>query len=478
MNAITTLLSFLVRLVTFWRPANPATGPRSFIIEDVPGNRRLIRIVLNHDVGQHRQINAAAGMQSATASSVAAPERSSWASRLVSRMVGRDTLSRPPLYASPGIAAAVIPAHNEEAVIEATLQSVLKVFHRQDIFVFCDNCSDSTADIARAYIPEENVLISGGQYGKSRGLEYVFGSYIFPRQYVYVSVVDADTTLEPKFLVNSLKALQYKDVACTVGQVKSRWYPKNVISVYRTYVYTLWQMIYKRLQSSTNTITIASGCSSTWKTRVLKQLTFDHQMSTEDFSLTIQVHRKHLGKIKYVPSAVVWTQDPFTAKAYWKQMYRWDRAWWESVRKYRVGLNWFQFRKGLPVGVSALDISTLLLTVDMFMFMASVLILPLLLIHPVNLHLPFMQVESRWAIMHSLAWQFATVLVSSFFVACITRRPRVFLYSPVYLVLMYVDIILTLQTVFSTIRSQYRRIPAHAGAAASVWISPERRKEA
>jgi cellulose synthase/poly-beta-1,6-N-acetylglucosamine synthase-like glycosyltransferase len=347
-----------------------------------------------------------------------------------------------------------------------------------EVVVVDDNSSDRTAEIARQYLPERNVLIGDRQFGKSRGLEHVLSTYIFPNDYVYVSVIDADTTVEPTFLQNTLKVLRYKDVACAVGQVRSRWYANNLISVYRTYVYTVWQIIYKQLQSYTNSITIASGCSTTWKTRVLRQLEFDHRMSTEDFSLTMQVHRRRLGKIKYVRTAVVTTQEPFSIKSYRKQMYRWDRAWWESVRKYRVGLHWFHTRNGLPTGISVLDISTVLLTLDISVFMLTVLALPLLLIHPVQFHVWFLDVHSRAAVLNLLAWQYGSVLLTAFVVSFVTRRPRVFFYSPLFLFLLYLDIIVTFRAVGSTVRSQYQQLKTVAGTSdASVWISPERRQE-
>ncbi|MGI8549716.1 MAG: glycosyltransferase family 2 protein [Dehalococcoidia bacterium] len=387
----------------------------------------------------------------------------------------RFTRHKPPLRIGQGVAAAVIPAHNEATVIAATLRTVLEQYRREDVYVFCDNCTDATVSIAREFLPAGNVIESPAQMGKSRGLEYMFNNYIFPQKYPYVTVIDADTTIEKNFLLNSLKTLRYKDVACVVGQVKSRWYAKNVISVYRTYVYTIWQMLYKRLQSLTNAITIASGCSTTWKTRVLMQLDFDHSMSTEDFSLTIQVHRKRLGKIKYVPSAVVWTQDPFSITSYRKQQARWERAWWESVRKYKIGARWVHTKHGLPVGLSVLDLSTLLLTLDILFFSFTLVALPVFFIHPVNIRIGLMSVGTRSAIIHSMIWQFAIISLSALFVSLVTRRPRVFLYSPVFVFLMYLDIFVSMRTIASTIKSQYRPGQVSGGHfVSSAWVSPER----
>ncbi|MFN8556506.1 MAG: glycosyltransferase family 2 protein [Dehalococcoidia bacterium] len=382
-------------------------------------------------------------------------------------------------YIPPNTVAVIIPSHNEEAVIAATLKTVMRAYRPEDIYVFCDGCTDATVTIARRYLPYDNVIDHKQNIGKSRGLEYTLNNYIFPRGYKYVTITDADTTMEADFLVNTLKVLRRKDVACAVGQVRSRWYSNNLIAVYRTYMYFLWQMVYKRMQSLTNSISIACGCSTTWKTRVLQQLEFDHRMSTEDFSLTIQVHRKRLGKIKYVPGSVVWTQEPFGIASYRKQTYRWTRAWWESVRKYRVGLHWLRLKNGLPVGLSVLDVSTFLLTFDFWMFFASVLLLPLLLIRPVDLHLWWFSLNSRPAILFALAWQYGTIVMSALIVSILTRKPRIFFYSPAFIFLMYLDIIVGVQAITSTIRSLYRRAPRrHEAREASIWVSPERRKVA
>jgi poly-beta-1,6-N-acetyl-D-glucosamine synthase len=394
-------------------------------------------------------------------------------------IVGEDTV-----YIPDRTVAVVIPAHNEAAVIRATLRSVLTAYDARDVYVFSDGSTDGTVGIAREYLPHDNVVDHRPpNLGKSRGLEYTLKHYIYPRGYVYVTICDADTTMEPDFLVETLKVLRKKDVAAAVGQVKSRWYPKNLISVYRTYGYLMWQMLYKRMQSLTNSVTIASGCSTTWKTRVLRQLDFDHSMSTEDFSLTMQVHRRRLGQIKYISSAVVWTQDPFSVQSYSKQMYRWDRAWWESVRKYQVGLHWVRMKGKLPVGLSVLDVSTLLLTFDIFMFIGSVLILPLFIAFPIEINLRVIAIDSRGDAMLLLAWQWGSVIASALVVALLTRRPRIFLYSPSFIFLMYVDIIVSLQALYSTIRSPYRKVKAPTGAnatagTASVWKSPERREVA
>ena len=59
---------------------------------------------------------------------------------------------RTPPAARRGATAVLIPAHNEERVLARTLESITPQLAVDDcVVVIADNCSDSTADIARAY---------------------------------------------------------------------------------------------------------------------------------------------------------------------------------------------------------------------------------------------------------------------------------------------------------------------------------------
>jgi poly-beta-1,6-N-acetyl-D-glucosamine synthase len=394
------------------------------------------------------------------------------------RRVLRVRSGVPPHRNGPAAEAAIlIPAHNEELVIEATLRSVVAVIEPEHVYVFCDACTDSTVQIAHQFLPAANVIDHRVNVGKSRGLQITLSDQIYPRGYTYVSVIDADTTLEPQFLEEALAVARRPGVACAVGQVKSRWYPDNIISVYRTFIYVLWQVLAKRVQSGINAVTIASGCSTTWKTAVLRQLEFDHLMSTEDFSLTVQVHRRRLGKIKYVPKAVVWTQDPFGLHAYYRQSYRWMRAWWESVRKYRVGLRPLRVERGVPVGVNVLDVATVLLLGNVLMFYVLMVVLPALVLVPVPIEVSvagndLVAFDDRHDYLRVLALLYLAVVFLSVFAAVVSRQPRVALSGAAFIVLLYVDAWVAGRTLVSTARRQYRDSGPVEG---SVWTKVARR---
>jgi len=298
---------------------------------------------------------------------------------------------------APGIAAAFIPAHNEAAVLAATLRSVLTGFHREDIYVYCDDCTDDTAVIAREVLPAENVIESPRRMGKSRSDEDALRNHILPKNYMYVSILDADTIIGKDFLFHNLKVLRFKDVACVAAQIRSQWSRSSIFVMYRCYAYAIWLSMLKELQSHCNAIINASGCCTTWKTRVLRELVFDHSLGSEDMDLTLQVHRMGLGKVGYARAAVVVTQDPASFTAFRKQNERWVLTFWETMAKHRLGFKWIRIRHGLPVGISALDIGAALLVFDVFLVAFQTTAAFVVLIHPVPLSFWCLDLHTRVA---------------------------------------------------------------------------------
>lgn len=365
----------------------------------------------------------------------------------------------------------MVIAHNEEAVIANTIDSLLGTFSRHDIYVFADGCSDRTVSIARRRLPRENVVDHQANIGKSRGLEFILHNRIFPASYEFASVIDADSTIAPTYVRECLHIFRSPDVAAVVGKVHSSAYPQNIYSIYRAYVYFLWEEVVKRIGSIVNAVTVASGTSTTWRVSVLRQLTFDHALSTEDFGLTFQLHRRHLGKVKYASSAVVESQDPGTLSSLLRQSYRWSRAWWESVRKYRIGLKWISLHRGYPT-LSTVDVLVAVLVVGTIGFWFRILSLPLLFLHPVDLDFEFLFPSTRRAVLVHALFQYSLLLAPYLVVGVLSRRFQILLFWPTLLLLAILDFLISLRAMASVARRLYRPGARSPGGAA--WVSPTR----
>jgi 1,2-diacylglycerol 3-beta-glucosyltransferase len=98
----------------------------------------------------------------------------------------------------------VVPAHDEEAGIGATVVSLLALDYPaalRRVVVVADNCTDGTADRAREAGAEVIVRTDAGRRGKGYALALAFERSIEAGLADAVVVVDADTTVSPNLLL-------------------------------------------------------------------------------------------------------------------------------------------------------------------------------------------------------------------------------------------------------------------------------------
>lgn len=228
---------------------------------------------------------------------------------------------------------AIVPAYNEEKVIGGAIQSLRCEFRQDDIFVVSDGSTDKTAAIARK--SGVHVLALYKNVGKARGQQELLKKFAITSKYKYVLFFDADSRLAPHFLDEIKKHLKSKP-GLIVGTVASM--RKGLISAFRTYEYGLSHRIYKSAQNIMGLITVAPGCASLYRADILDQLDFSNNTLTEDFDLTIQIHKNQLGRIVYENKARVITQDPFDLPDYWRQVTRWNTGTWQNFLGHRLFL--------------------------------------------------------------------------------------------------------------------------------------------
>ena len=251
----------------------------------------------------------------------------------------------------------LIPAYNEEVVIEGTIESlILAGCPKCDIYVVDDKSTDKTSEIARSTGVNVYTLdVNGGKaVAQRKAIQY----FLLLQRYNWLVFMDGDTKVDKNFL-NAFKDAIREDstVGMFLGQVKS---VKNdhIYSASRAFDYTYGQDIAKQGQSNFNVVFVGPGCASMYNCEVLSKLEIDHMTLAEDMDLTIQVHRSG-NKVKYVSSAIVNTQDPSTLKDYHKQILRWYRGFWQVVKKHGV----LSFRKKQGV-----DLYMILLILDALIF--------------------------------------------------------------------------------------------------------------
>lgn len=100
--------------------------------------------------------------------------------------------------------ALLVAAHNEEAVIGKIIESLKDIDYPKylyDIFIIADNCTDSTARIARKFNVNVFERFNKNEKGKGFALDWMFKK-IFKMQQKYdaVAIFDADNLVSKNFL--------------------------------------------------------------------------------------------------------------------------------------------------------------------------------------------------------------------------------------------------------------------------------------
>lgn len=233
-----------------------------------------------------------------------------------------------------GMMALLISAHNEELVLSKTIGSAIAAGMKPEhIYVVDDDSSDATSKIAKSILPVENVM-KVRRSGKGLALTKGAKRFNLTKRYRWIHIADADGAFAPRYFKIFRRELRAENAAAT-GYIRSL--PGKRISEYRVFEYTVAMEIHRRLQALLNVVPVIPGPTSCFRADVFERVNFDNKSLTEDFDVTMQLHRKKLGKVQFIPQAVAYTQDPKNLADYTKQITRWNRGGLQSMLKYKIG---------------------------------------------------------------------------------------------------------------------------------------------
>lgn len=272
----------------------------------------------------------------------------------------------------------LIPAHNEAKVIGATVQSMLKLNYPPDkltILVINDGSADETASIVQNFASRDRrvqlftVPPGEGGRGKSRALNLGLRQV----QTDVVAVYDADNTPDPealRYLVAQL--VIHKELGGVIG--KFRTINKNATLLTRFInIETLsFQSILQAGRWQMQNVSTLPGTNLVMWTHLIRSLDgWDEEALTEDSELSIRIYEKGY-KIKFIPYAITYEQEPQEWKVWVRQRMRWVRG-----NNYVIA----KFFKELPKFKSKRLAFDILYTLSLYyVFFAAILISDILFI--------------------------------------------------------------------------------------------------
>lgn len=231
---------------------------------------------------------------------------------------------------------AIIPAHNEEAVVSNLIESLKhQTYDKElyDIYVIADNCTDNTAKVARdagaivleRYDPDHKT--------KGYALQWFLKQKIEENaDYDAFFVFDADNIVDKNFIINMNKKLcQGEEVVQGYRDIKNP--TDNWITAGYALFYWTMHRLYHLARYNVGLSPLLNGTGFMVKFDVVKPNGWETETLTEDieFSLKSIIQGKKLG---WATDAIVYDEQPTSFKQSWSQRSRWTVGHMQCVKRY------------------------------------------------------------------------------------------------------------------------------------------------
>jgi cellulose synthase/poly-beta-1,6-N-acetylglucosamine synthase-like glycosyltransferase len=290
---------------------------------------------------------------------------------LVPRVVMAQTRG---VFAGPVTVTVLIPAHNEEGCLAATIDSLRAQSRRPErVVVVADNCTDRTVEIARA-AGVDVFETTGNRHKKAGALNQALAE-VLPDQgdNDLVMVMDADTVLGSGYLEAAARRMTDDRALMAIGGLFYGEPGGGLIGLFQRNEFTRYARDLRRRRGM---VFVLTGTASVFRPRALRTVAsergrlipgvpgdyFDTVALTEDNEITLAL--KSLGGLVISPAeCTVVTEIMPTWRELWVQRLRWQRGAVENLGAYKLRAQtwryWLQ-QLGIGYGVVALAAYVLL----------------------------------------------------------------------------------------------------------------------
>ncbi|MBN8808307.1 MAG: glycosyltransferase [Sphingomonas sp.] len=233
----------------------------------------------------------------------------------------------------------MIPAFNEERVIERSVRTVLASTDvRIEVIVIDDGSKDATSAIVTEKFGDDPRvrLLTLKNGGKARalneGLELAKGEIVI--------ALDADTQFEPTTIARLARWFVDPKLGAVAGNAKvgNR---VNVVTRWQALEYVTAQNLERRALAGLGAMMVVPGAVGAWRLAAIREVGgYPHDTLAEDQDLTIAIQRAGW-HVTYDQYAVAWTESPESFRGLAKQRFRWAygtlQCLWKHGRILRTG---------------------------------------------------------------------------------------------------------------------------------------------
>ena len=233
--------------------------------------------------------------------------------------------------------AVLIPAYNEEKVIERTIRAALNSnYPNLRVIVIDDGSKDRTLEVARNAFAAEasagHVLILGKKNsGKAEALNY--GIEHIGDADLFVGI-DADTIIAPDAISRLVPHFINPKVGAIAGNAKvgNR---VNLWTRWQALEYITSQNFERRALDVLGAVSVVPGAIGAWRVSAVREAGGYHiDTVAEDADLTMALLRRGY-RVEYEDMALAYTEAPTNANGLMRQRFRWSFGILQAVYKHR-----------------------------------------------------------------------------------------------------------------------------------------------
>ena len=235
---------------------------------------------------------------------------------------------------------AIVPAHNEEAVIKNLVDSLVAQEYPKelyDIYVIADNCTDRTAEIAKAAGAIVLKRFDEAHKTKGHALNWFLKQKIEENaDYDAFCVFDADNIVDKNFLKNMNKKLcQGEEVVQGYRDIKNP--TDSWISAGYAIFYWMMHRFYHLARYNLGLSPLLNGTGFMVKFDIIKPAGWQTVTLTEDIEFSL-INIAQGRKLGWAVDAIVYDEQPTTFKQSWSQRSRWTVGHLQCMKNYTKSL--------------------------------------------------------------------------------------------------------------------------------------------
>jgi cellulose synthase/poly-beta-1,6-N-acetylglucosamine synthase-like glycosyltransferase len=221
--------------------------------------------------------------------------------------------------------AIVVPAHNEERVVDKLVESCLAIDYPRelfDVYVVADNCTDRTAEVAARAGARVLHRHNPVERGKGYALDFAFRTILAgERAYDAFVVFDADNLVHPDFL-NVMNAHLCRGDRIIQGRMDA----KNPLDTWvsGTFAMSVWvsNRFWFLAKHNLGFSSVLGGTGMCIATDVVREIGWGAHSFTEDLEFTMRALDRGI-KTVWAHNAICYDEKVQTFGASWRQRKRW-----------------------------------------------------------------------------------------------------------------------------------------------------------